>query len=351
MNNAVWIRVRGPGKVPIIPDLPAWMKAGRFFSRKPPRTMPETKATTRSETAVTPEKVLGIFTPMGLTLSAVLAVGFLAMFFRWFLQQAEISMTHPEDWGHAFVIPLISGYLIWLNREKIAKEQASIFWPAIVPFACGLIAYPFCVFLIQNPMTAGFSMILALGSLVLWMVGPRMFRHLFIPIAYLVMMVTISNKIMIEITFKLQLLASQGSWLILNLIGEPLGWFSVDIDGNTLHILTNKGEVLPMNVAEACSGMRMVVAFYALAAAVALIGCSQWWQRIALLLIAGPVAIFMNMIRVTVLGLLMLGDPNLATGDAHTMIGTILLVPSLLLFLGVVWSLNRIIKPQSEPAS
>ncbi|MCA9303746.1 MAG: exosortase/archaeosortase family protein [Phycisphaerales bacterium] len=308
--------------------------------------MPETKATTRSEAAVSPSRVLGLFTPTGIAVSAVLAMGFLAMFFRWFIQQAQISMAHPEDWGHAFVIPLISGYLVWLNREKIAKESPSVFWPALVPFACGLVAYPFCVFLIQNPMTAGFSMILALGSLVLWMVGPGMFRHLFIPIAYLVMMVTISNKIMIEITFKLQLLASQGSWLILNLIGQPTGWFSVDIDGNTLEILTNSGEVLPMNVAEACSGMRMVVAFYALAAAVALIGCSQWWQRIALLLIAGPVAIFMNMIRVTVLGLLMLGDPNLATGDAHTMIGTILLVPSLLLFLGVVWSLNRIIRSQ-----
>jgi len=313
--------------------------------------MPETKATTRSEATAPPNRVLGIFTPTGITVLAVLAVGFLAMFFRWFFQQAQISLAHPEDWGHAFVIPLISGYLIWLNREKIARESASVFWPALVPFATGLLAYPFCVFVIKNPMTAGFSMILTLGSLVLWMVGPKMFRHLFIPIAYLVMMVTISNQIMIAITFKLQLLASQGSWLMLNLIGEPFSWFSVDIDGNTLEILTSSGEILPMNVAEACSGMRMVVAFYALAAAVALIGCSQWWQRIALLLLAGPVAIFMNMIRVTVLGLLMLWDPNLATGDAHTMIGTILLVPSLLLFLGVMWSLNRIIKAPQEPAS
>lgn len=313
--------------------------------------MPEKKATTQTSDAVDPNRVIGIFTPTGIAIGVVLAVGFVAMFFRWFIQQTQISLTHPEDWGHALVIPFISGYLVWLNREQIARERAHVYWPAIVPFATGLISYPFCVFVIQNPMTAGFSMILALGSLVLWMVGPRMFRHLFIPIAYLVLMVTISNQIMIEITFKLQLLASQGSWLILNLIGEPFGWFSVDIDGNTLELLTNQGEILPMNVAEACSGMRMVVAFYALAAAVALIGCGQWWQRIALLLLAGPVAIFMNMIRVTVLGLLMLGDPELAAGDAHTMIGTILLVPSLLLFLGVVWSLNRIIKQQTESAS
>jgi hypothetical protein len=49
------------------------------------------------------------------------------------------------------------------------------------------------------------------------------------------------------------------------------------------------------------------------------------------------------MVRVTVLGLLTLVDPNLAAGNAHTLIGTILLVPSLALFLGVVWALNRVV--------
>jgi exosortase/archaeosortase family protein len=92
----------------------------------------------------------------------------------------------------------------------------------------------------------------------------------------------------------------------------------------------------------------MVVAFYALAAAVGVMGCRHWWQRIALLLMAGPVAIFMNVVRVTVLGLLSLRDPNLAAGDAHMMIGTLLLVPSLALFLAVVWTLNRLV--EDEPA-
>ncbi len=312
--------------------------------------MPETSSPSQTESAVQPPRVLDIFTPTGLMLTVVLGIGFMMMFFRWFVRQAQLSFDQPEDWGHAFVIPLISGYLIWLNRQKIIQEKTSVFWPAMVPFAAGIVAYAFCVITLKNHMTAGFAMILALGSLVLWMLGPKMFRHLVIPIGYLVMMVTISNAIMIAITFKLQLLASQGSWLILNLIGVPFDWFSVDIDGNTLNIITKTGEVLPMNVAEACSGMRMVVAFYALAIAVALIGCTQWWQRIALILLAGPVAIFMNMIRVTVLGLLMLGDPDLAAGDAHTMIGTILLVPSLVLFLAVVWALNRVVAPAEESA-
>ena len=294
------------------------------------------------------ERVLGLFTRSGFLLASFALLCFVVLFFRWFFHQGKISLGAPEDWGHAFVIPLISGYMLWQHREKIIATQTLLFWPACIPFLLGIQAYAYNLFNVHNHMLQGMSLILTLGSLILWLLGPAMLRYLFLPIAYLILMVTIAESIMSEVTFKLQLIASQGSWLILNLIGTPFGWFEVDIEGNTLMLLTKSGEMHPMNVAEACSGMRMVVAFYALAVAVALMGSPQWWQRIALVLLAGPVAVFMNMIRVTVLGLLMMVNPDLAAGDAHTVIGTILLVPSLGLFLGMAWMLNRLISPDGE---
>jgi len=310
--------------------------------------MSSVQTTAQHQASSAQEKVLGIFTRSGLLMTGFISLSFLILFYRWFFQQGKISLKFPEDWGHAFVIPLIAGYMIWQKRDRIAMIQTKIFWPACVPFLMGIQAYAYNMFNVRNHMLQGMSLILTLGSLVLWMVGPRMFRHLFLPIVYLVLMITISEQYMLAVTFKLQLIASQGSWLLLNLIGNPFGWFSVDIDGNTLMILTKAGEVLPMNVAEACSGMRMVVAFYALAIAVALLGSPKWWQRIALILIAGPVAVFMNIIRVTVLGLLMLVNPALAAGDAHTVIGTLLLIPSLALFLSMAWILNRLISAEVE---
>lgn len=284
----------------------------------------------------------GIFTKRGLLITAMLGGLLVWLFHQWFLFQFKVSWENKEDWGHTLVIPFISGYLLWQSREAIARTPVRVFWPALVPFLMGIQAYANNLFFISNPMLQGFSMVLCVGSLVLFCTGPAMLRHAFLPILYLVLMVTIAESIMLAVTFGLQLLASQGSWLMLSLIGEPFG-FTVDLVGNRLDIMTSTGELHPLNVAEACSGMRMVVAFYALAGAVALLGCTQWWQRIALILLAGPVAILMNMVRVTVLGLLTLFDPNLASGDAHTLIGTILLVPSLGLFLGVVWVLNRIV--------
>jgi hypothetical protein len=48
-------------------------------------------------------------------------------------------------------------------------------------------------------------------------------RWVFVPIAYLVFGITLAEKIMIEITFQLQLLASEGAWVILGAIGMLAG--------------------------------------------------------------------------------------------------------------------------------
>ncbi len=273
----------------------------------------------------------------------LLGVAFVALFFRWIWKQHEHSSEKMEDWGHAYVIPLISAALIWKSRDAILREQPRTFWPALAPMMLGVMCYFFFVVGVPNHMLQGVAMVLTLGAMTLLLVGTGIFRHLFLPIAYLLFSITLAEQIMIKVTFQLQLMASKGAWLVLSVIGSVFG-FVVELSGNTLTVAGNK-----MNVAEACSGMRMVVAFFALAGAVALLSCRHWWQRIALMLLAGPVAILMNVVRVAALGLLGLINMNFAAGDAHMLIGTLLLFPSLGLFMAVVWALNRIVDEQDDP--
>ncbi|GJM18103.1 MAG: hypothetical protein DHS20C14_03160 [Phycisphaeraceae bacterium] len=296
--------------------------------------------------AADPAQTLWYRSPRVLTGAAMIAVVFVGLFFRWFLIQNQHSWKEPQDWGHAYLIPFIAGYLIWQRRAALSRVRPEIFWPGLAPFLLGVMSYFFAVVSLRNPMTQGISILLCLFGVVLLLLGPRVMRYLFLPIVFLAFAITVSDQIMLKLTFKLQLLASEGSWVMLSLIGSPLEWFTVDLEGNTLTIV-HEGKNIPLNVAEACSGMRMVVAFFALAVSVAVLACKSWWQRILLLLLAGPVAVFMNMVRVTVLGLASLGDADLAAGEAHTLIGTILLIPSLLLFMAIVWALNKVIR---EPA-
>lgn len=294
--------------------------------------------------------IAGLFTRLGAVMTGLLALAFIGVFWRWFWLQHLFSSDAPQDWGHAYVIPLISGFLIWRHRDELVKIRAVTFWPGLIPLLFGIASYFFCLVGVKNPMMQGFSMIVALFGLVLLMLGPAAMRYLFLPIAYLVFAVTISERIMLVLTTQLKLLAAQGAWIMLSVVGAVAD-FQTDLAGNVLEIVTSKGKVLPLDVAEACSGMRMVVAFVALGGAVALISCRYWWQRTALILLAVPVALLMNIIRVALLGVLSLVDPGLAEGDAHMLIGTLLLVPGLGLFMAVVWSLNRLVAGEGAAAT
>ncbi len=282
----------------------------------------------------------------------LLGAAYVGLFFRWLHTQHLFSSSHMEDWGHAYVIPLISGYMIWQMRHDLAKARTSVFWPGVAIVLLGVWCYFFFNMspAVSNHMLQGASLVLTALGIALAILGPRVGLKLFLPIAFLVFAVTISERIMILVTWQLQLLASQGAFVALSAIGALFG-FSAAVEGNILTVITGSGETHDLNVAEACSGMRMVIAFIALSGAVALLGADRWWQRVAVLLLAVPVALLMNIVRVAVLGIASIVDADLAAGDAHSLIGTFLLVPALALFLGAVWALKRIVRePEAAPA-
>ncbi|GIW74097.1 MAG: hypothetical protein KatS3mg103_0619 [Phycisphaerales bacterium] len=287
---------------------------------------------------------------LGGLLAVALAI-FAWLFWYWIGRQATISLNKLDDWGHAFAVPLIAAYLLYQRRQRLLAAPAAPFWPGLLPLLLGVACYVFFLVGVPTHMLQGMALVLTVFGFVLLVFGPSVMRVAIMPIAFLVFAVTISERVMIDITFKLQLIASQGAYLLLTIFGFPFGIEAV-VDGNTISVMDEAGAVHQLNVAEACSGMRMVVAFFALGAAVALSACRHWWQRVAVVLLSLPVAIGLNVIRVAVLGFLtVLVDPELASGDAHMLIGTLLLVPGLLLFLGLVWVLKRLVRDEPQPGS
>lgn len=279
----------------------------------------------------------------------LLGLAFVGLYFRWINHQlgpSGWSWTLPEDWGHAYVAPLVSGYFVWKHRERIGRLRARPFWPGFAVLMLSASCYVFFIVGYPNHMFQGLALMLSLGGVILLVLGPEVFRALLFPVSYLGFAVTISESVMLKVTWGLKLLASQGSEFFLSLVG-PIFGLEVIRNGNILRVI-HGGEEHPLNVADACSGMRMVVAFIALAVAVAFFSCRQWWQRSMVILLAVPVALLMNVLRVGVLGLLTISDPELAVGGAHAMIGTLLLAPALALFMACVWAIRRITPDEPE---
>lgn len=252
------------------------------------------------------------------------------------------------DWSHALIIPLLSAYFIYQNRSRLAQMSHRAFWPGLVVFFAGLFGFAWAIYPVRNDMLQGYSMILALFGLVLFLAGPRMMRIFWFPIVYLAFAVKISDRYWERIAWNLQLIAAKSAALTMRLLQVD-----ASVEGSTIEITFQRNGqwvVEPINVAEACSGLRMLMAFIALGAAIGYLVERAWWKRIVLVLLAVPIAVLVNIGRVTAVGLLSIVNPELSQGDFHVFVGMLMLIPAAGLFMLVGWVLDRSVIEDDEPA-
>jgi exosortase len=270
------------------------------------------------------------------------------VYFNHMLWSQHRFAAGSADWSHAYFVPFISLWLLWQNRKGLERAQVMTFWPGVLPLILGILSYVFFLMpATSNHFGQGLSMLLALFGVTLLLFGPRVMEYLFFPIAFLACGITVPELIMNRLTGPLQTIASEGAYIMLSVLGVKC-----DLAGNVITVWDSNLEAHPLNVAEQCSGMRMVIAFIALSVAVALVGTKTWWKRVVMLATGVPVAVFVNVIRVGVLGLLTLWDPRLASGEAHMFVGTLLLFPAFLIYIGILLALHKAVpevKAEAEP--
>lgn len=274
----------------------------------------------------------------------IVAIGLLIIAFHWPLlsKMARHAMKDP-NWSHMLIIPFISIYYIHLNRQKIMATPRRICRWGLPFILFGVSGYVLGIYPIKNDMAMGYSMIMTIFGIVLLLMGPAMMRILWFPIAFLVFGIKISPAIWSVISSKMQSFAATGSFYILDLT-SALSGMDVTLKGSTLYL--DYGQVTgpeAMNVAEACGGMRMLMAFLALGVALAFLFPRTWWQRAIMVGLAAPIAIFVNALRVAVLGWLHLIDKDLAHGDFHIFVGMLMLIPAAGLLMLVGWCLDKML--------
>lgn len=306
---------------------------------------------TRAPAPPVPRLPAGVWTPSATVLSvaaAVLLAVIVATFWNFLSAQVRYAMRHPSDWGHTLVIPGIAAWFVWLRRKELLAEPFRPAWSGLPIVALGVGVYILCTFgpgaFALHHNARGLAFGISLFGLVLLLFGWRAMRHLWFPIAYVVAFgQTISDRILNVVTFRLQDLSARGAEIVLNLVG-----IDTDRAGNLLTVYRD-GVAHPLNVAEACSGMRMLLAFLALGVAIAYTGLKRPWQRVALVLLGVPVAVVVNVFRVVTLGVLSLFDVQMAVGEFHHLVGLVWLVPALAIFLGILWILRRIVIEEETP--
>jgi len=104
-----------------------------------------------------------------------------------------------------------------------------------------------------------------------------------------------------------------------------------------------------LDVAEACSGMRLLLAFMALGVAMAYLHERPLWQRLVLVVSTVPIAILCNIIRVTITGFIyILIHPKYAQGVYHDMLGMAMLPLAFGLYGFLAWFMSNLFIDESQ---
>jgi exosortase len=104
-----------------------------------------------------------------------------------------------------------------------------------------------------------------------------------------------------------------------------------------------------LDVADACSGMRLLLAFLALGVAMAYLHYRPLWQRLILLASTIPTAIFCNIVRVTATGFIyILVDPKYTQGIYHDLLGMAMLPLAFGLYGLLAWFMASLFVEESD---
>src|ERR1700728_2645419 len=214
-------------------------------------------------------------------------VSFAPSFFEIF----NLANLAPDS-GYGVIIPQISLFLIWRQREQLRGIPLTGSWYGLILIAAGLALRTIGAFGTMSTVVR-YGFLLVLYGLVLCLTGPKLFRKLWTPLAMLIFVIPLPMYLTGMLTLDLQLLSSViGVWVI------RAAGISVFLEGNVVDLGT-----MQLEVAEACSGLRYLFPLMVLALLLAYLYRGAMWKRTLIFLCSIPITVLMNSLRIGVIGI------------------------------------------------
>jgi exosortase len=250
--------------------------------------------------------------------SLVIAAAVLVLY-RQVLLDLVVEWYRNPDYNHGLLLPIVTFYLVWRQRERLAATPISPNNIGLLVMLTGL------CFLFGGELGAEFfvtriSILIFVAGLIVFLLGTKHLRLVAFPLALFVLAIPLPAVIYYQLTFPLQLLASKMGASFLEVFRVP-----VLREGNLI-ILPS----ITLEVAEACSGIRSLFSLITLTILYAyFLDHHRLWQAI-LVTLSIPLALFCNGLRIMGTGVLtQYVDPRAAEGFFHTFSGWFLFVTAL----------------------
>jgi exosortase len=266
-------------------------------------------------------------------IGAIGAVGLLGILFWQNILHFVMVWANDENYSHGFLVPLISLYFANEAARKGPVPIRSGVWLGSFLITLAL-AIKLSTIVIPFPVASDYGLLLALAGTCALLAGTAALKRYWFAFFFLGFMVPLPVALYSMIANPLQLLVSQMSTSMLNVIGIP-----ALCEGN---MITLPGDN-QLFVAEACSGMRQLTGFLALTTAWAYLSARPSWNRALLILSSIPIAMTANVVRVMLTGVITYSlDPKYASGAFHTVEGLAMMGLGLLMLSTFSWTVDQI---------
>lgn len=220
--------------------------------------------------------------------AACVALAFLLSYGASFLALVD-KWSQDPNYSHGFFVIPIALYILWERREYLDPSRVRARWFWFIPLLAVLwVRIP----LHQRnlPWVEEMTIPVVAGALALAVGGFHFFWWALPAILFLGFMIPFPPMLNAILSGPLQTVATMGSIFLLQITGLP----AIN-EGNVILVADGK----PLEVARACNGLSMLLSFATLITATAILCRRPLLDKIILMLSIVPVAIFANILRIT----------------------------------------------------
>jgi exosortase len=269
----------------------------------------------------------------------VLAGGFI-----WFYWSSFESLVRAwlatEDYQHGFFVPIFSLFLLWLRRDMIAQSSGRGSWWGLPLFGVWA-AMRWTAVYFNYGWFSEMSIIPFFAGVAIFVGGWQGLHWAWPAILFLVFMIPLPGSIQGILSEQLQSIATRISVYVIQTLGIPAA-----AQGNVIQ-LTDK----PLEVARACSGLRMMMLFFAICIGAAFVSRRPLWERLVMVGSAAPIAVMSNVARIVMTAVAYeiasrwpsVIDLETSGERIHDWAGYLMMPIGLLLLLTEMWLLSKLL--------
>ena len=298
--------------------------------QRPSRSRPAKDSRPAVSETFSPADLLGA---KWLTFGAVLGGAFLWAYWPTLLELVHAWNTQA-DYSHGyFVIPLAI-FFLWARRDRFPADQLTPAISGLVLVAVGAALRILGGWFFLGALD-GWSIPFWVGGVCLLLGGWQLFKWALPSVLFLFFMIPLPFSAETALSYELQGIATKLSCAALNVLGQP-----ALREGHVIQLGKH-----PLEVAQACSGLRIFMGIVALAFAYVIVVRRPWWEKGLLILSLFPIALVANATRIVATGLLyQYASSSAAQTFSHDVAGWVMIPFAAALFGMVLWYLGHLFK-------